>query len=87
MTLRPGQATAPHAHERQEEVYVSMDGGQVRIDGSSVTVPPGAVVRIGPEPVRSIANDTAEERHTWVMFGAPPVGSIDDFGAYVVPEE
>lgn len=86
VTLDPGQATAPHSHERQEEVYVALDGGKVRIDDSEFEVPSGGLVRVGSEPVRSVHNDTEIESHRWLMIGAPTVGSIDDFGEYVVPE-
>lgn len=30
VTLGPGEATAPHAHERQEEVYVARRGYHTR---------------------------------------------------------
>ncbi|PSP60074.1 hypothetical protein BRC73_04080 [Halobacteriales archaeon QH_7_66_37] len=86
VTLAPGEATAPHAHERQEELYVALDGGRVEIDGTIHEVAPGAVVRVGPDPVRRVHNDSDEPR-TWLMFGAPPVGTVDDFGEYTVPEK
>jgi quercetin dioxygenase-like cupin family protein len=57
VTLDPGEATAPHGHERQEELYVAVDGGTVVIDGHPHEVPRGGVVRVGPEPVRSVRND------------------------------
>jgi hypothetical protein len=28
-----------------------------------------------------------EETHVWLAFGAPPVGTVDDFGAYVLPDD
>lgn len=86
LTLDPGEATAPHAHERQEEVYVALDGGYVRIDGATHEVPAGGVVRVAPEPIRSIRNETAETVQTWLLFGAPPVGTVDDFGEYRMPD-
>lgn len=87
VTLEPGEATAPHSHERQEEVYVALDGGQVRIDGTDHDVSPGSVVRVGPDPTRSVRNETDDESQTWVMFGAPPVGTVDDYGEYRMPDE
>jgi uncharacterized cupin superfamily protein len=81
VTLRPGEATAPHAHERQEEVYVALDGGTVRIDGTDHDVPPGGLVRVAPGRSRSVRN-TGDDREAWLMFGAPPVGTVDDFGEY-----
>ncbi|AXG05396.1 cupin domain-containing protein [Haloplanus rubicundus] len=86
VTLDPGEATAPHAHERQEEVYVALDGGHVRIEGTLHEVPAGGVVRVGPDAVRSVRND-GDEARTWLMFGAPPHGTVDDFGEYRMPEE
>ncbi|WP_199722737.1 cupin domain-containing protein [Haloplanus aerogenes] len=87
VTLDPGESTAPHAHDRQEEVYVALDGGHVRIDGTKYEVPAGGLVRCGPDAVRSVHNDTADGSQTWLMFGAPPLGTVDDFGEYRMPEE
>ncbi|PSQ11783.1 hypothetical protein BRC93_04330 [Halobacteriales archaeon QS_5_70_15] len=86
ITLEPGQATAPHAHERQEEVYVALDGGHVQIGESIHDVAPGGVVRIGPDPTRSIRNESTDTLQTWLLFGAPPVGTIEDFGEYTMPD-
>jgi quercetin dioxygenase-like cupin family protein len=86
VTLDPGQTTAPHAHERQEEVYVALDGGHVRVEGRDHEVSPGSVVRVGPEPVRSVRNETDDEVQTWLVFGAPPVGTVEDFGEYTMPD-
>lgn len=87
VTLEPGQATAPHAHERQEEVYIAMSGGTVVVDGSSIELPAGGIVRFDAEAVRSVENHTEDETHEWLMLGAPPHGSVDDYGEYVMPEE
>ena len=86
MTLEPGQVTAPHAHERQEEVYVALDGGHVQLGETIEEVPRGGIVRIGPDPVRSIRNETDDETQTWLLFGAPPLGTVDDFGEYTMPD-
>jgi quercetin dioxygenase-like cupin family protein len=87
VTLEPGDVLAPHAHERQEEIYVAVTGGQVRIEGDVCDVPEGGVVRVGPDPLRGLCNETDDETHTWVLFGAPPVGPLEDCGEYVMPEE
>lgn len=86
VTLRPGQATTAHSHERQEEVYVALDSGHVRLDGTVHEVSPGGVVRVGPHAVRNVLNQSDEATQTWVMFGAPPLGTIDDFGQYRMPD-
>lgn len=87
VTLQPGEATAPHSHERQEEVYIALNGGHVRIEDTVHEISPGGVVRIGPDPVRSVRNKTDNDSQTWIMFGAPPLGTIDNFGEYTVPND
>lgn len=87
VTLRPGQRTAPHVHERQEEIYVALDGGWVELDGSVQAVGPRAVIRIGPDPVRSIRNETDAAPQTWLMFGTASHGTVEDFGEYRLPDE
>jgi quercetin dioxygenase-like cupin family protein len=84
--LDPGQALDPHAHERQEEIYVAVTDGQVDIEGEIHEVPEGGVVRLGPDPIRGLCN-TTDETHVWILFGAPPVGTVEDFGEYVMPDE
>lgn len=84
--LDPGDALDAHAHERQEEVYVAVTDGQVEIEGEVFDVPEGGVVRLGPEPLRGLRNDT-DETHVWILLGAPPVGTVEDFGEYVMPED
>lgn len=85
VTLAPGDATAPHSHERQEEIYIALDGGHVQIDGTRHEVSPGGVVRVGPDAVRSVRNETESDDQTWIMCGAPPVGTVEDFGEYTMP--
>lgn len=84
--LDPGQALDPHAHERQEEIYVAVTDGQIDVEGEIHEVPEGGVVRIGPDPIRGLCNDT-DETHVWILFGAPPVGTVEDFGEYVMLDE
>jgi len=87
VTLSPGETTAPHAHQQQEEVYIALDGGTVEIEGTRYEVSSGGVVRIGPDAIRSVRNDTDAEEQTWVMCGAPPLGTVDDFGQYRMPDD
>jgi quercetin dioxygenase-like cupin family protein len=84
--VKPGEVTTPHTHEGQEEVFVSMDGGQISLAGEVHDVPAGGVVRVAPETVRNLVNHT-EETHVWLAFGAPPVGTVENFGSYVVEEQ
>ena len=85
VVVEPGEVTTPHTHEGQEEVFVSMDGGQISLAGEVHDVPAGGVVRVAPETVRNLCNLT-EETHVWLAVGAPPVGSVENFGSYVVEE-
>jgi len=83
--VEPGEVTTPHTHEGQEEVFVATSGGQISLAGEVHDVPAGGVVRVAPETVRNLCNHT-DETHVWLAVGAPPVGTVDDFGAYVVEE-
>jgi quercetin dioxygenase-like cupin family protein len=86
LTLKPGEELTPHTHERQEELFVPLTGGEIEIEGEVHEVPQGRVVRVGPDPIRGVVNRTEDETHAWVMIGAPPVGTIEDFGEYVLPK-
>jgi quercetin dioxygenase-like cupin family protein len=83
----PGEVTTPHTHEGQEEVFVAMTDGQIEIEGTVHDVSRGSVVRVEPETVRNLCNRTEGDTHVWLAFGAPPVGTVENFGSYVVREE
>jgi quercetin dioxygenase-like cupin family protein len=86
VVVEPGEVTTPHTHEGQEEVFVAQTDGQIAIDGEVHDVPEGGIVRVHPDTVRNLLNETDDETHVWLAFGAPPVGTVDDFGSYVVEE-
>lgn len=81
--VEPGEVTTPHTHEGQEEVFVAQTHGQISIEDEVYDVPQGGIVRVHPDTVRNLLNQT-DDTHVWLAFGAPPVGSVDDFGEYVV---
>ena len=85
--LEPGDSLAEHRHERQEELYISLTGGTVVIDGEECAVPAGGLVRIGSSALRYVTNRSSDETQRWLMIGAPPVGTIEDYGEYVVPDD
>ncbi|MFW6152956.1 MAG: cupin domain-containing protein [Halobacteriota archaeon] len=87
LRLEPGEATAPHVHERQEEIYVALTGGTIVADEKTIDVPRGGIVRFDPEVVRSVRNDTTDETHEWLMLGVPPYGTVEDFGEFALPAE
>lgn len=84
VVVEPGEVTTPHTHEGQEEVFVAQTDGQIAIDGEVHDVPEGGIVRVHPDTLRNLLNETDDETHVWIAFGAPPVGTVDDFGSYVV---
>jgi uncharacterized cupin superfamily protein len=86
IALEPGEKLTPHTHERREEPFVSLTGGEIEIEDTVYAVPEGGVVRVGPEPIRGLLNRSDEETQAWIAIGAPPVGTIEDFGEYVLPE-
>jgi uncharacterized cupin superfamily protein len=57
IVLRPGQRGRIHRHERQEEVYLVLEGTlTLLVDGEEQTVERGELVRVGPELRRQLAN-------------------------------
>lgn len=100
--LEPGEITTPHTHEGtdaesseeytegergQEEVFVAMTDGQIAIDGTVHDVPRGSLVSVRPDTERNLLNETDGATHVWLAFGAPPIGTVDDFGSYVVSDD
>jgi len=86
VVLEPGEVTTPHAHDGQEEVFVALTEGHIAIEGEVHEVPAGGVVRVAPDVVRNLLNES-DRRQVWIALGAPPVGTVDDFGAYVLPDD
>ncbi len=86
VTIEPGEVTEPHTHEGQEEVFVALTDGEITIEGTRHDIPQGHVVRVAPETVRNLLNTGSDTRHRWLALGAPPVGSTEHFGAYVLAE-
>jgi len=85
VVVEPGSVTTPHTHDGQEEVFVATTGGQIAIEGDVHDVPEDGIVRVHPDTVRNLCNHT-DETHVWLAFGAPPVGTVENFGDYVVEE-
>ena len=50
-------------------------------------MPAGDLVRIGPSALRYLTNRSSEPAQEWLMIGAPPDGTIDDYGEYIVHDE
>jgi uncharacterized cupin superfamily protein len=63
VVLPPSWVTPRHTHERQEELYLVLDGEiEFDLDGSKHTLGPGGLVKVDPGTMRSLRNtsDTAE---------------------------
>ncbi len=61
MTLRPKQRLRVHRHERQEEVYLVLEGElTLLVEGKPEVLPKGSLVRVPPELRRQLTNPTAE---------------------------
>jgi len=70
--LRPGQASTKHRHQRQEELYVLLEGrGRIRVGEEALELGPLDALLVEPDAVRQVFNDTDAEA-LWLVVGAPP---------------
>jgi uncharacterized cupin superfamily protein len=61
LRLRPGQRGRIHRHERQEEVYVVLEGTlTLSVGGEERTLARGSVARVGPRVRRQLINRGSE---------------------------
>jgi mannose-6-phosphate isomerase-like protein (cupin superfamily) len=61
MSLHPGQRLRVHRHERQEEVYLVLEGTlTLLIEGEPHVLGPDQLARVGPEVRRQLTNPTKE---------------------------
>ncbi len=57
MALSPGQRGRIHSHERQEEVYLVLEGVlTLLVEGEEHLVESGELIRVGPELRRQLVN-------------------------------
>lgn len=57
IVLQPGQVGRIHRHERQEEVYLVLDGElSLMLEGEEHRVPTGGIARVAPEVRRQLVN-------------------------------
>ncbi|HEX4033655.1 MAG TPA: cupin domain-containing protein [Solirubrobacteraceae bacterium] len=69
LTFQPRQRGRIHAHERQEEVYVVLEGElTLLIEGEEHKLGPDAVVRVGPSVRRQLHN-TGPQRLVVLALG------------------
>jgi len=71
VVLPASYATKPHYHERQEELYLVLDGEiEFTLDGEKVTLGRGGMVRVAPGVVRSLRNTSPDEEASYFAVGA-----------------
>lgn len=76
--LPPFSANTWHRHVEQEELYFVLDGtGRIRIGAETLTIPRYGAVLVGPQSLRQLFNDTAEEV-LWLICSAPRHEAIGD---------
>ena len=67
----PNTAGTLHKHIRAEEFYFVLEGtGRMRVGDETLTVPKYGGVLVGPNQLRQVFNDTAEDA-LWLVVGAP----------------
>jgi mannose-6-phosphate isomerase-like protein (cupin superfamily) len=71
--LRPRQRGRIHRHERQEEVYVVLEGTlTLELEGEQRELPKGSAARVAPGVRRRLANRGGEPLAVLAMGGAEP---------------
>src|SRR5262245_10039536 len=71
MVLLPGQRGRIHRHERQEEVYVVLEGTlTVMVEGEPIELEPYDAVRLAPGVRRQVVNPTSERVVLLAVGGA-----------------
>jgi uncharacterized cupin superfamily protein len=72
IVLPAGYATKRHYHERQEELYLVLDG-EIEFtlgDGASVTLGRGGMIRVDAHTVRALRNTSPDDEATYFAVGA-----------------
>jgi|SRR5829696_4579959 len=73
IVLRPGQVSRIHRHERQEEVYLVLEGElTLVIEGEEHPVATGGIVRVAPDVRRQLVNKRPQRVAILALGGATP---------------
>jgi uncharacterized cupin superfamily protein len=70
IVLRPGQRGRIHSHERQEEVYLVLDGTlSLIVEGEETTHGRGDLIRVAPDVRRQLVNRGPDPLHLLAIGG------------------
>jgi uncharacterized cupin superfamily protein len=70
IVLPPGFATPAHHHERQQELYIVLEGEiEITLGGEKRTLGPGGLARVDAGTVRNLRNLSSEREATYVCVG------------------
>jgi mannose-6-phosphate isomerase-like protein (cupin superfamily) len=73
IVLAPGQRGRIHSHERQEEVYLVLEGRlRLTVEGEDRELGPMELARVAPEVRRQLTNPGPERLVLLAMGGAEP---------------
>jgi len=71
IVLHPGQRGRIHAHERQEEVYLVLEGTlSLFVEGEEATLERGELIRVAPGAKRQLVNRGPGPLHLLAIGGA-----------------
>jgi uncharacterized cupin superfamily protein len=71
VVLPPGYVTPRHHHERQEELYLVLEG-EIEFefgDGKTQTLGRGGMARVSPPTLRRLRNTSASDEATYFCVG------------------
>jgi len=70
IVLPPSYTTNLHHHERQEEVYIVIDGSiEFTLGDESRVLGPGGIARVDAATVRSLRNTSPDAEATYICVG------------------
>ena len=70
IVLPPSWVTPKHSHERQEELYLVLDGEiEIDLDGTKHTLGPGGLARVSPGTTRFLRNTSDVAEATYFCVG------------------
>jgi len=73
IVLQPGQVGRIHRHERQEEVYLVLEGElSLMLEGEEHRVPANGIVRVAPDVRRQLVNRRPQRLALLALGGATP---------------